>query len=462
MMQVKSSRISEKLTKVSQAAFFFLIVLLPLQMKYSIFSFLNKFLTSGHKFPQGFMKHWYFYLTDLSLLFFAVLVLCFSYQKLKLYFSGNSKYFTLVFLISFISILFSSTATCPIQYVRLLHLSLILTFFCALEHGLILKDVREAFPKICAVVLGVSLIQCSIAFAQYIFQDYLGLQWLGEATMKFSFYSVDNSRWLLDKIFLTASEAPAILRSSGTLPHPNVFGGYMMAAIPMTYYLFFKAEKRTLKILLVIAIFLQVLALSISFSRSALIGWGVASCLFWFFSFKLKENPKKLIGVAVGSLIICLIVLFPTMRSRGGIVNYNPNAQSSDQGRFLLQNIAFSMIKSHPVLGVGYNNYLVHMQAHSPVTIGRMQTVPVHNIYLLIAAESGLIALACFMVFLASICKVVLKSQRSLEQVTLFSIFAGLLFIGFCDFYFWTTQHGQLLFFLIAGLLSSSCKKRIA
>ncbi len=420
-------------------AFFFLLALVPLQAKFGIFRFMNKFLALQYPFPPGFRKHWYFYLTDLPLLVFAG-VLLFAWRKnFSLFFTGSRKYLSLFFGAALVSLVLSQAAGCPLHYLRLAQLLLLVTFFCALDAGMIFKNVREIFPKICSIVVLVSLFECSIALLQYMLQKHLSLNFLGEGDMEFRF----------------VSPAGAIMRASGTFLHPNVFGGFLAVAIPMSYFLLVRTQKSSIKILLVAALFFQLLALTISFSRAALVAWFLSTLLFAF----LCKRPKVL-WVSLGAFALCLFLYYPAIHGRGGVVNYNQNAHNADQGRMFFQDIALSMIQKNPIFGVGYNNYLIHMQEFSSRELERLDYVPVHNIFLLAAAETGLVGLLFFLLFIYHLIKGAWKKMRTLEGATLMCIFAGLLFIGCCDFYLLTTQHGQLLFFTIAGLVGLSAKEQ--
>jgi O-antigen ligase len=71
-------------------------------------------------------------------------------------------------------------------------------------------------------------------------------------------------------------------------------------------------------------------------------------------------------------------------------------------GRIQLMKNAWAMIKAHPLLGVGLNNFTESMMFFDPsgIMAKLFPLVPVHNIYLLIAAETGLLGLAAFLFLL--------------------------------------------------------------
>ena len=85
---------------------------------------------------------------------------------------------------------------------------------------------------------------------------------------------------------------------------------------------------------------------------------------------------------------------------------------------------------------------------------------PVHNIYLLIAAETGILGLASFLTFLFFIFKKAWEKIKSLaggERIYLYSflfIAYNFLFIGLFDHFLWDLQQGQLLFWMILGIIA--------
>src|SRR5690606_3043635 len=76
---------------------------------------------------------------------------------------------------------------------------------------------------------------------------------------------------------------------------------------------------------------------------------------------------------------------------RGGIVNYTHLARASDRERLYHQHIAFRMIEKHPLTGVGYGQFSLQ----APAFGGNSNNISAtHNIYLMLASETGLISLA--------------------------------------------------------------------
>jgi O-antigen ligase len=107
------------------------------------------------------------------------------------------------------------------------------------------------------------------------------------------------------------------------------------------------------------------------------------------------------------------------------------------------------MIQKHPITGVGYQQFGMNSLSYLNQAPGMT-----HNIFLLIAAETGLISLLAFLGWIGLIFWAAWRSAPLPETGLLFAAFIGFLFIGCCDFYPIFFQQGKLLFFGTAGLLA--------
>ena len=74
-------------------------------------------------------------------------------------------------------------------------------------------------------------------------------------------------------------------------------------------------------------------------------------------------------------------------------------------------------------------------------------TQPVHNIYVLVLSEAGILSLIFFGLFLYE------KLKASRGNFLLYVSIIQILFLGTFDHYFFTAQQTQLLFWLVLGLI---------
>lgn len=427
-----------------------LTFLTPIQVRF--YKFLRPFSRSledpNMPLPAWFEKNVCFYTTDIALVLMAIYLIARIKIDWKSFLFGPvSKYATCFFFIAFLSVLGSTTSSYVLQYFRLLELLGPIFLCCLLASGTISENIRKVFLAIFCI----ALFECAVGMTQYFLQEPIGLKLLGEQSFngKHATHSVisvsHGARWFLDQIFHISRDTTHIFRAYGTFPHPNIFGGFLVLSILASYSLYLQTE--TKKVFYAFAIGLQVFTLCLTYSRAAFIAWIIASG-FWFVrQWFAKENRKKIfpLGVALSVIsILCALLLFQQIMER----NAASITQAADGARLTYQSIALKMMQSHPILGIGFNNFFVHVGDY---------TYPgmVHNIYLLVGAEMGLIGLVCFLLFILSVLKTSFKASQSPEAAALFAVFLGFLFIGGCDFYPIVSQHGRLMFFLVTGMLAS-------
>ena len=115
------------------------------------------------------------------------------------------------------------------------------------------------------------------------------------------------------------------------------------------------------------------------------------------------------------------------------------------------------IIKENRFRGVGWGGFVTAMDDYTGEGLLPYLHQPVHNIYLLIAAESGVLALVVFLFFLFGIVRHawVSRGEPILRYVLVLTFF-GFLAISFFDHYLWTIQQGSLMFWVVLGLLAGN------
>jgi O-antigen ligase len=166
-------------------------------------------------------------------------------------------------------------------------------------------------------------------------------------------------------------------------------------------------------------------------------------------------------------------LLLPHLKARFLTISFEEQAIDL---RFFYNKMALSIIKEKPFLGIGIGNFVWYSQNYqvflraankmlslvgqSDKEIPKWLFQPVHNIYLLIAVEMGLLGLVAFLLFLGRILLGWLKvcflpaRHRLRHQVLVGGFLVScFLILGLTDHYFWTLQQGGLMFWLSLALL---------
>lgn len=282
---------------------------------------------------------------------------------------------------------------------------------------------------------------CFIALGEWITQSSLGLQFLGE--WRFSVLTPG-----IAKVIVNGQE---FLRPYATFPHPNVLGGVL--AILASVNLFFVLEKIKTGWQLV-SLPLFILVLFLTFSRSAWVTFAVLTLLvlaYWFWqNYSLTTRKQTL---------LLILLFFPLLFFTPNIYHRFQTLRTTDQlsvtRRLELTKAALQMTQKSPLFGVGLNNFVVELQKYQPVSGQGRFLQPVHNVFLLIFTEvgilGGLVLILSLGWLILSLCKSFWKNPSCGRFLSLL-IWLGIGLTGLTDHYWWSLQAGLLFFWLTVGL----------
>jgi len=260
-----------------------------------------------------------------------------------------------------------------------------------------------------------------IAVTQFLKQASLGgvFWWLGERTFNAGTPGIAKA----------IVNGQLIMRPYATFPHPNVLAGFVLVSLILIGVRCQALGVR--KIFHWLAIALGIVAILISFSRSA---WVVGLLIgLWL----MRKNP----------LLFTVYCLLSTV----GVVAWlapHFSANEAFSQRLQLIKTTWLMIQATPLIGVGLSNFIVRLPDFWQITGFTYWLQPVHNIYLLVAAETGLVGLVIFLWFLILTFRKLLEIGNWKLVIPLLAI----LLTGVADHYWLTLQQSQLLFAIILGL----------
>jgi O-antigen ligase len=204
------------------------------------------------------------------------------------------------------------------------------------------------------------------------------------------------------------------------------------------------------------------LALFLTLSRVAIFAWAAFLLFLLFKSFlkktRMSSTKKVYLGLVKNKVLLLplliLVVFMFTFPMGLRFYQFNFSDQSVTQREELIKD-SLLMFEKNPILGVGLNNFLVNLPAVQKKDRDALYLQPVHNIYLLVLAETGVTGFMFFLYFLTRTFKVVEK----ITQIELPALFLLLLFLGLFDHYLLTLQQGQLLLTIMLGFFWSFAKK---
>ncbi len=437
--------------------------------------------------------------------------------------SQNSTFYFLLstFLIwCFVSLFWADNS--ELGFYKWLRLFLFSLFFLYIKNDL--KNYE--FKKIALLIAGAGIVQSIIAIAQFAGQKSIGLSLLGESTFGWGISGTATFRLLGAKIIRTSGTFPhanllaAFLlvslfflfylylkrnepkigiftslkaarnshcevakgnRGNLCLYFMRLLRGVYPEEIPKqirndtfgarndkitkrstNYYALSLFKYLFREIYFAVSLYIIILAIILTFSRSALL----LALLFiplmflWLFLNKpLREkyllNAAKLLVILtfIGSFLF--LIFFNFIFARANISLSEPAIND----RLVYNQMAWDLIKENPLRGIGLGNYIWLLNKnnlwHQYGLLYPYLFQPVHNIYLLIASEIGLVGLILFLLFLFFALKHSFYSNKNILLSTFYFLLSICLFWGFSDHFLWTLNQGQLMWWLVLGILSA-------
>lgn len=376
-----------------------------------------------------------FFSTEFFLFLAGVFFAIQLFRKEKTWQLGNPLH--LLTLMALLVVAFFSITASPFTD-DLFHLFLFAKLFGLILFYLLI--VNRALPPqtLLKLFVGSMTLQSLLGIFQVLTQSSFGLYFLGEPHL--SEEAVHLARVQIGSLDL--------IRAYGTLPHPNVLGGFLCMSLFLILVLEKIKKEQRFALLLI-----QSLGLFATFSRSSILALSVALILLSVWHLKhLKKN--RTLPVAMGALLLgeLSFVLF----SRGFNVLKEPALFERWEG---FQH-AISMIKEYP-LGVGWGHYTLFLDAATETAIMPWEYQPVHNVFLLAMAEMGAIGLLTLL-FLGFFLfyrlyhkrKTLLTPKQLFKKRLLFAMSLALLIIACFDHYLFTLDQGRWLLLIVFSVSS--------
>jgi O-antigen ligase len=308
------------------------------------------------------------------------------------------------------------------------------------------------------------LFQSILGSAQFFLNRSVGIHWMGESILASNIEGVA-------KIIIRGEKH---IRAYGTFPHPNILAGFLIITIFFILSLLLKRlvfAKNNMEVsrgtffyhiptqFLVITFAILLMGLLLTFSRSAIIGLllGLILGLLWFRKLLFKKIFRREIIVLIFILIISV-----TFFAQSHINATSIFSTQSLEERNLYQRVSYETISHHPLTGIGIGQFVFGEFKKYPDMEG-WQYQPVHNIYLLVFSELGIVGVIFLLLFFSVTMRPKINrksiSYGELTYLSFYCIIFSFLFISLFDHYFWDIKLGMIVFFIPIIFLKLSAEK---
>lgn len=437
--------------KILENTFFekLIVFLLPV-------SFLLGFKKEIFSFDLGASEYSKIFFYPSSLIIFLFIVFCLLKfgknlkdfilrNKTSLYFLKAFLFFILISVFLSQNFYLSTSVFIRLAFQIIFSLSLALYFFLA----------RTSYRRFFSSLFFWGFFESLIGIYQFMLQKSVGLRFLGEAIIAPFLKGIGKVDFLTTKL----------VRSYGTFPHPNILSAFLLVSLISGFYLWI-SERSSFNnttvtglikryILFIVPIFSIILAIFLSFSRSAWLATILFPLIFVIYQFThqtSKIESKKIfqfIAIMCLSGLITVLIFKPLTTNRLNVSYADPAVNL----RLTYSKIGIEIIKNN-FFGVGLGNqinYSISNGVFKKFGLNEIwQYEPIHNIYLLIASEVGILSLVfilCFILITIS------KIKSLLFNLIIATPILILMFLGVFDHFLWDIWQGQLLFWASIGLV---------
>lgn len=254
--------------------------------------------------------------------------------------------------------------------------------------------------------------------------------------------------------------------------NPNLFGGYLISALPSTLLLIFiplmnKHYKTSIFGLFVFI--LSVISVLLTGCRGAYVALFTELIILAVLTYRfLKPFYRKIFTVIAGfvSMITALgIIAIGSLRARVFSI-FAMRADSSNSFRFNVYQSSLAMFRDNWLLGIGVGNQNFREVYGLYMKTG-FDALSTYNIYLEIAVESGIFALITFLGFVGiNIVRAVRYIYRRCNANSVYLMIAiisiiGMLVHGFVDTVFFRPQIQFIFWIMVAIIRTLTAPRRL-
>ena len=288
--------------------------------------------------------------------------------------------------------------------------------------------------------LSVWLVAASVPASVYgIFQSILGLP-------AAAFELEPHSR--IDSLFCLTTGWH--VRAHSFFNQANSFACYLIIVLPLSLFLSAQSRTRLGKVAGTCAVALNLVALMLTFSRAS---WPLAFLtILAFFLLARRRAPRETplhprtgapsrpghLRLIAPLVIVVALALVGVFLFRGADLSTLVSRHSGAQ-RLHLYRAGLSMIAKKPCLGYGPGNYH-HAAASVKMTHDeeRLKRAHLHNLYLQVTLETGIVGLCLFLIFVVSVIRLVWRGVREAPTAEIRGLAASLC-VSACAFFAYNT-----------------------
>lgn len=344
----------------------------------------------------------------IALLFGAILGRWVLYREVPQGWLKSGVLISIYGLICFISLVFASDMSRAYDALIVLFKDAIIMVLVV-----ILLQNGASFRRIIWILMGIGIFLGTISCFQFL-----------TGTFTNSYWGFASARVM--EITGTTSD----YRIGGPVSDANYFAQIMVVIIPLALERFFHAHRKLHRFVALWALAVSTLTVIFTYSRGGFVALAFVVALFFFI------YPPRFFQVPILIVSMVVMVFFLPEQYLDRILSLNQLFPQSGalrtndlslRDRTTVNLVAFEMLRSNPLLGVGLSNFQTDYDKYA-ASIGKaigLTNASAHNLYLEVAAETGILGLASFMALIVSVVSMGWRIRKKFLEANLFD-YAGM------------------------------------
>jgi O-antigen ligase len=253
-----------------------------------------------------------------------------------------------------------------------------------------------------------------------------------------------------------------VARSAGTFGHPSQAAYYFEYILPIVLGCLMAARRARDRILFGTVLGIGCVALVLTFSRSGILGFLVMSALFFSLARWSRLISRQMFACCVFVAAISAALSTPLL------INYLATRPDAGSFRWKLIKPSVDAFSQRPIWGAGLNNSSAVTEGSRSIVMtttghSNYQLTVVHNHYLIVLVEVGIIGFLLFFAFFWQTIATAVRHMRTAEtepKLLLVGIVSALGGIGIHNFGDPFGGHPtQTMLWLHAGLVFAICRR---
>ena len=256
-----------------------------------------------------------------------------------------------------------------------------------------------------------------------------------------------DTTWVDKKLFEEIG-----LRIYSTFENPNVYGEYLLLAIPVTFAMIFLTKKVLFKVYYLLSTFVLLVALALTYSRGCYLALVLAFIIFLCFV------SRRLLAIGCVAAVFVPFLLPDSIINR--FLSIGNTADTSTDYRLKIWQGTIKMLQDFWYVGIGHGTDAFN-SVYPFYSLNNIVAPHSHNLFLQLMVEMGIAGLLVFLAVIFSYYNfsiVTIKGQTNLSSKIFIAAgiaaVSGFLFQGLFDYVFYNYRV-FLIFFMMLGILNA-------